>query len=367
MALLFRIPSRIFVLLLVAGAAASLFSLLVVKGLDATGIEAPRTTLDVLVRWQTRVEKVRKLDAIAYLGDSTALSDQGHKHTIPGRISALLGRVEGMPKVVSLADAGLGPVDYYLLADELGEARPAAIVLSLNLASLSSLWLSRSSHPELASVLGVSRWPQAFGLPLAASGLTADRLLLYPSIHLTGLSASWRELVEYQARVLAGWRALENRLDGPYGPLAVSRLAGLSRLAAEKKSPEALRVQQRARYGKAIDGLDPHDPSLQILGAALQDWHSAGIPVLLVILPVNVELFESLGIANPAALQETSNRLAKVAQAKGTHFLDLHALLPAVSFADPYGHFAHGAEPDGARRIASRVVPILETMLRGRR
>ena len=366
MKLLFHIPFGLIFLFGVAGVASALLSLMVVKGLDAAGIDTPRTTLDVLSRWQARVETVRKRNAVAYLGDSTALSDKGYKYTIPGLMGARLGRVEGMPPLVSLADAGLGPVDYYLLASELAQARPRAIVLSLNLASLSPVWMSRSSHPELASVLGLHRWPEAFGLPLSSSGLTADRLFLYPSLHALGLSARWRELVEYQARVLSGWRALENHLDGSRGPIALRRLANLARVAAAKKEEGALQIQQWARYGKAIHGLEATDPNLQVLAATLKYWRRAGIPVLLVVLPVNVDLFKSLEISNPETLRRSIEELAKVAHAQGASFLDLHAVLPSPSFSDHYGHFAHGAEPDGARRIADRITPILESMLRGR-
>ena len=365
MALLFRIPFRVFSLVLVACGAGSLFSLAVVRGLDSADIKAPRTTLDVLEAWQNRLGEVRRLHAVAYLGDSTALSDKGHKYTIPGRLDAELKKRDEPPRLISLADAGLGPIDYYLLASELIQAEPAAIVVSLNLASLSSIWLSRSSHPEFASVIGLERWPEAFGLPLAASGLTADRLLLYPWLQAMGLSSSWRQLVDYQARVLAAWRALENRLDGAHGPLATHRFVAFMRLAAEKKNDEALRLMQQARYGKVIEGLDSGNPSLQILSLALRDWRSAGIPVLLVVIPVNVELFESLGIANAEGLRQTSRRLAEITQTTGAHFLDLHDLLPAVSFADAHGHFAPGADPDGARRIAKRLAPVLEAMVRG--
>ncbi|MEE3328500.1 MAG: hypothetical protein VX252_14275 [Myxococcota bacterium] len=367
MALLFRIPFRFFWLLLIAGASASLVSLGVVKGLDAAGIESPRTTLDVLASWQRRAEQVRRGRAIAYLGDSTALSDKGYKHTIPGQIATRLSQSRGMPPVVSLADAGLGPVDYYLLASFLGETRPAAIVLSLNLASLSSIWLSRSSHPEFASQLGLDRWVEAFGLPLSVSGITADRLLLYPLLEAVGLSALWRAIDSYQVRVLAGWRALESYLDGTDGPLATNQFIVFASLLAEKEKEEVLRSQQQARYGKAIAGIDSADPSLQLLSAALQNWDRSGIPVLLVILPVNVELFESLGIDNREGLRETSQRLTELANASGARVLDLHGLLPAVSFADEHGHFAVGTEPDGAKKIAKYITPQLRSMLKGRR
>lgn len=367
MALLFRIPFRIFPLVLIAWGAGSLFSLAVVRGLDTADIKAPRTTLDVLEAWQNRLGEVRRLHAVAYLGDSTALSDKGYKYTIPGRLNAELKKRDDSSRLVSLADAGLGPIDYYLLASELTQAEPAAIVISLNLVSLSSVWLSRSSHPEFASVIGFERWPEAFGLPLAVSGLTADRLLLYPWIQAMGLSSSWRQLVDYQARVLAAWRALEKRLDGVHGPLAINRLAVFARMSAEKKTDGALRLLQQSRYGKAIEGIDVGDPSLEILSLALHDWRAAGIPVLLVVIPVNVELFESLGIAKAKAegLRQTTRRLAEIAQTAGVHFLDLHDLLPAVSFADAHGHFVHGADHDGAKQIANRIAPVLEAMARG--
>jgi hypothetical protein len=86
---------------------------------------------------------------------------------------------------------------------------------------------------------------------------------------------------------------------------------------------------------------------------------------LLVVLPVNLDLFETLEIANPEALQRTCDRLMEVARSHGAHGLDLHGLLPSVSFADHYGHFVHGTEPDGARRIADRITPVLESMVGG--
>ena len=270
-----------------------------------------------------------------------------------------------MPSLVSLADAGLGPVDYYLLASVLGESRPAAIVLSLNLASLSPLWLSRSSHPEFASQIGLDRWAEAFGLPLSISGITADRLLLYPLIESAGLSAVWRTIDDYQVRVVAGWRALETHLDGEGGPLAVNRFIVFGKTLAQNQDEKTVRIQQQTRYGKAISGMDSRDPSLELLSAALQDWQRVGIPVLLVILPVNVELFQSLDINNPEGLQQTSRIVTEMANAAGAQVLDLHDLLPAVSFSDEYGHFAVGSDPDGANKIAKRVTPLLRSMVGG--
>ena len=139
MSLLSRIPIRLFWLSLIVGASAFLFSLALAKGLDAAGVEGPRTTLDVLSSWQHRVEQVRQGHAVAYLGDSTALSDRGYKHTIPGRIAARLSRDPSMPSLVSLADAGLGPVVTQLSVRHVKPnlvALTPSIVITLDLGSV---------------------------------------------------------------------------------------------------------------------------------------------------------------------------------------------------------------------------------------
>ena len=103
---------RVLILAGLALLAALLFSFGLGRILAEAGVTAPRTNLDVLWLFQSRLEKVEAVHGIAYLGDSTGMSGEGQKYSIPGRLNALLQQQPDMPPVVSLAEAGLGPMDF---------------------------------------------------------------------------------------------------------------------------------------------------------------------------------------------------------------------------------------------------------------
>lgn len=356
----------------VATAAALLLSLALVKLLDISGVDGPRTTLDVLGLFQSRLDEVEAVHGIAFLGDSTGMSGKGQKYSIPGRIDEALKGMPEMPPVISLAEAGLGPIDFYWLASEVAEARPSAVILSLNFGALSDLWVERLSHPEFTSVIGASRWLEAFGLPLFGHSLHADQLVLYPLLEELGLLGAMKAVVNYQARVVQGWKAIQASLARPGGPSEQFVLAVLQdSLPEDDMTPEeawahSLRLLQTARYGKATGGLDASDPNLQILGATLRYWEAQNVPVLVVVIPVNVELMGALGVGSAEGTAQTLAALSEVARASGAAFVDLHDILPEESFADPQGHYSLNAEQDGPTLIASRVVPMLVSLLRDR-
>lgn len=327
----------------------------------------PRTTLDVLKKWQQAAQRLQRRHGIAYLGDSTALPPewkQGPARTIPGRIDERLEQSKQAPPVITFAAEGLGPVDYYFLAPSLAEARPAAIVLSVNLAVFSPEWIRLSSHPEFASVVGTERWPEAFGLPLNETGLTTDRLLLYSGIEELGLSDAWWHLSQYQARVMEGWKTLELALDGTAGPISLYHRKIFFGSHSKNRPREDLRDQQWLRYGTALSGLDPDSLSLQALRATLRYWHESRIPVLVVILPVNIELFDSLEIRDPGSLQRTLEVLTDTSRKEGARILDLHDMLPEPYFSDLQGHYSYAEDSDGPSEIASRITPVLRKMVR---
>ena len=337
--------------------------------MDIAEVETPRTTLDVLNKWQQAARRLQRRHGIAYLGDSTALPPEwkpGSGRTIPQRIDDRLKRTGQMPPVITFAAEALGPVDYYFLAPSLATARPAAIVVSVNLATFSPEWLRLSSHPEFSSVIGIQRWPEAFGLPLDASGVTTDRLLLYSGLEELGLSDAWWKLSQYQARVVEGWESLGRALDGPSGPISHYHRRIFFRSYSKNRSLEALRDQQWLRYGSALSGLDPDSLSVQALRATLRYWEEFRIPVLLVVLPVNVDFFDSLEIRNDESLELTLAVLTEVSRETGAEILDLHDLLPESFFSDLQGHYSYAEESDGPSEIAHRIAPVLRKMVRHR-
>ena len=351
---------------------ALLFSLGLARALDQSEVEARRTNLEVLGLFQSRLVEVRAARGIAYLGDSTGMSGKGPRYSIPGRLGTSLARNPALPPVISLAEAGLGPMDFYLLAEEVSHADPAAVIVSVNLAALSHLWAQRLSHPEFASAIGAERWLEAFGLPSVVNGVKADRLILYPGLRALGLGEVWRDVNRYQARFLQAWRelgvALGSTLEIPSWKKSPPRPSLASHSAEDQEAllEEALRQQQWNRYGKAIRGVDPEDPSLRILAATLRHWQSRHIPVLMVVIPINVELVENLGLDDPEGRKQTLDALANVAQSTGAEFLDLHDLLPGESFADWQGHYSLESAPEGPSLIAARMEPFLASMIEGR-
>lgn len=345
------------------------FSFALARVLEASGIKAPRTNLDVLELFQSRLAQVEAVRGVAFLGDSTAMSGEGPKYAIPGRLGALLRKQAGGPPVVSLAEAGLGPMDFYLLASEVAEAHPAAVVFPVNMAALSHVWAQRLSHPEFATVIGGERWLPAFGLPPVVNAVKADRLLLYPILESLGLRPAWQGIHRYQALVLQAWRELGTAMGAGDGPWSRPRGTGPSSggigetQSRRELFEQALRVQQWNRYGKAIRGVEEEDPSLQIIDAALQRWANLDIPVLVVVIPINVEMVDQLGIDDPAGRMRTIRALAGIAGAADARFLDLHDLLPEESFADWQGHYSLDATPDAPSLIAERMLPVLASMI----
>ena len=112
--------------------------------------------------------------------------------------------------------------------------------------------------------------------------------------------------------------------------------------------------------------MPPEDPSLQILAATLGHWKSRDIPILMVVIPINLELLGLLGLDDPEGRGETLLALADLAQTHDAEFLDLHDLLPQDSFADWQGHYSLDPVPDGPSLIAARMEPIIASMIEER-
>jgi len=353
---------RFTILIAVALAVAAVCSASLVRALDAADIDAPQTNLGVLDKWLARVARVARSHPIAYLGDSTAISENAPKRAVPRVLGRALQRYPGVPRVTSLATPGFGPADFYFLAAELARARPTAIVLALNPAALSDSWLLRQSHPEFASMLGTRRWGEAFGLPLRVAGVTTDRLVLYPLIEAAGLGKIWRRGRSFQARASKGWQAALLASDGSNGPQRRNDAAMLTQvLVGEKKLDPG--EQQRKRYGTALDGVEPSNPSMRVLRATLEFWQRERIPVIVLMIPIDVEHFARLGIANEGGMARTVATLKGISEGAGAAFLDLHALLPSKAFADAGGHYDYASDVDGPALISAKLAPKLAAML----
>lgn len=304
---------------------------------------------------------------IAFLGDSMVVSyPEGRR--IPEQLQQRLDALSGEPgrlRVHSLAAPGMGPFDYYLLADLVVAAHPDVVILSFNLTSLADAWRGTFSRPELAGFIEPSRLPRALGLPLDWIGITADRLLGYVALVQAGGFEPWRELSSQQARLggartivarkLGAW--LAGNADKRFSRQSLNHLK--ARMVVEKTQRLTLEGAED-RFGKALAGVTPDEPTLDVLGAAIRVFRDHDIQVVVYTNPTNVEHLEAVGAANPQGLALTLASIEEVSRDAGARFVDLHDLLPDRGFRDFAGHLAFkGAVPDGPLLLARKLAPIV--------
>lgn len=318
---------------------------------------------------QMRAEAETDTRAIAFLGDSMVISYPAGR-TIPDRLQQVLDRSPtGRPfQVRPVAEPGMGPFDFYFIADRVAEAGPDLVVLPFNLASFSDAWRGTFSRPQLAGWLPPRRVPQALCLPLDWIGLTADRLLAYVGVVQAGAAAPWHAFLKDQARVGRARRQLAWKIGEALGGDADARFArdgfqAASKLLQNAKTRRFTRAGVRERFGVTLDGVGPDDPVLEMLGAVVRIFRERDIPVLVYVDPLNVEHLAQVDpteMAGSPGLDRTLESIEAVAREAGAGFADLHALLPDAGFRDGAGHLSVTKDnPDGPLHVAEALAPVV--------
>lgn len=341
------------------------------RAVDAAGVPRPEVPLDVIAAFEGRLARLAagaggREERIAFLGDSTAVADPPTR-AVPHQLAlAANRRTGGEPRVhvFSLAHPGLGPSDFYFLADEVARARPDAVVLTFNPASLARVWARRLNRPQLAGWIRPGRLPEAVSMPLDWIDVTADELLLYAGLVRAGLADAWRWISAEQARVGSARAALEQALDarggdGRAGAHARFTRARIEVLRARAAEPGGARTGLLGRYGVALRGLSADHPILDVLGATVRLFAERNIRVLVYFVPVNVEDLREAGVYDRRGLERTASAVANAVRSNGGEFADLHDLLPDAAFRDPQGHYAHTGSVDGPRLVAEALAPLV--------
>jgi hypothetical protein len=267
--------------------------------------------------------------------------------------------------LVSLALRGISYFEYYPFADRIAALEPSMIVMAFNLQWLSDNWRNRMSRPEVFGWLPPRNLPDAFALPLHRWNITVDRLLLYTGLVQTGLVEPWYRYRLQQVRTGSGVNLvranLQDRMEDQAGATG-GRAAGLPPQppAITKEKPNRYHPRWVDRmYGTAFSGVDRHYSPLQILVALVDRFARNGIPVIVYIVPANMEYMRSLGLVDEKGLARTIDTIATLVYESGGVLVDLHELLPDEAFRDAAGHFTHEGPYDGPRLVASRLLPVV--------
>jgi len=341
-------------------AAAASVSVALLRALDAADLPRPTVPLDVARRVEERIAALKALPRadgeyrVAFLGDSTATYYPG-LHAVPVQLQQALQREGLAARVYSFGFPAMGPFEYYFLADLVRSAGPDQVVLGFNLAAPSERWHRVYARPELAGWIGAARLLEALRLPLHWVGVSLDDLLVYTAVVHAGAAEPWWWLRVQHARVERGWDSLQRRLgqeppDRGQADAALPPGSDYYRFGGERI---------RALYGASFDGLRADHPMLRLLAAAVRSFVRAGVPVIVYVVPANVEHFERLGVLDEAGLRVTLGRVRRAVEGAGGVLLDLHALLPDAGFRDAGGHFRFEGPVDGPRLVAERLAPLI--------
>lgn len=346
----------------------------VYTAMERTDVVRPQISIGVPARFAPRLESLsRSGDSpevrVAFLGDSTAVDQPPHR-AVPARLARSLNR--DLPggaryRVISLALEGLGPTDFYFLADMVVAARPDAVVMAFNAATLSPKWSQRIARPELAGWIRPARVPEALLMPLDWIGLRADQLLANVAIVRSGGAGAWFWARREQARVGAARALVERGIDvwayGDHTPGDRNLLQRAEARPGRTADPDSVAALLRDRYGPALAGLRASHPALEVVGATVRALRREGAAVVVYFVPMDVELLERVGVANRAGLVRTAAAVESVVTSQGGVFVDMHGQLPTEAFRDPQGHYALDTAVDGPEQLAVALAPALARAL----
>jgi hypothetical protein len=118
-----------------------------------------------------------------------------------------------------------------------------------------------------------------------------------------------------------------------------------------------MEVVRRAGLSYAVDYTD--SPNADVLRAIVTDLRRAGIPFLLYVAPVNVDVIQRKPEIAAPDLEQRIEALRLYVGATKVEWLDLHDALPASTFRDFLNHLRVQGCARLARPIAQRVLHLL--------
>lgn len=291
---------------------------------------------------------------IGFLGDSTVEGYPKGLDVAAQTGLALNKSAPGKFEVISFAQPGMGPLEYYALAESFLNSDSDIFVISFNIASLSpqarDFWARRS----LMGWIAPSRILEASRMPLFWWGITLDRMLLYIAGIQADLMNPWFNYRVIQLRAGNAVKVIRRRLQGIEADWASS----LPPLPAADHPTYANRFARPAvlrNLGDANRGAEVDHPVFDLLGGAIDIFRANGIEVFVYATPTNVDHMERVGIDTRDGIERTIKSLERLVTSHKARFLDLHRIFPDEAFRDPGNHLTYEGEILGPQKLGGRV------------
>jgi hypothetical protein len=295
--------------------------------------------------WRARRGPGARRGAVLF-GDSLLVcSDRAPLATL---LAARLAETGRSYDLLALAHPAFRPIIAYYLLDDVLAARPALVVVGLNLRELGT----PSDDPSFRFAALSRRLSPARALA-AREALGADELgplapplyRLEERLDLLYVADGIRERGR-SALDTAGWW-LNRRLG-------VGDTATLRAVVAD--------LQTRHDEGALRSAMSTYttdfaaSPQADVLRLALEELRAADARVLLYVSPVNVEYLAALGLSDAElALADRVEALRLAVGATPAEWLDLHASERADGFSDVWNHLTRPACERVARRLAAAI------------
>jgi hypothetical protein len=291
---------------------------------------------------------------VAVLGDSVT---QGlfvdRDHTLPAYLNALYARKKAPVRAFNFGLSGAHGND--ILAE-------TAHITSRKAADVLVIQLSYIMYMEQSGMINwLNRYPELWKDPAVFAPFENDSLVRYytrnasaqpPTPLSSALGSVWRL---YGARDTYAAMAFDKTAPDAVSAWVDRRVIGTP-VPPEPSHPE-LKDYNRGRFRAYVKyGLRPNNPQIRYLRLALRKAKSEGVPVIVVMSPIDVAVAERFGLLTEKRFREDVAQFRSIVESEGATFVEVRAGFPMETLGDFVHPLSIGYEAL-ASRTAEAIAP----------
>lgn len=239
---------------------------------------------------------------------------------------------------------GLDPFHYYFLLSPIIERQPDTLVLAATLRTFQGPRPGMERN-YLCAFMNTDLLAEAVTLPFYARGMTIPDVLFCPFLR--------QPIIQRSVLITDGLRRLfiESEL---WGAVDYPR----TKPDLTEARTNISRYLQSA-YGQPVT---EDTPAVVLLEAAVRMATNRGIPTLVILSAVPIDLLQRYGMYDAEILARRVAVVRTVVERAGGRLLDLHDVVPASEMRDQSGHL----NADGIQHVSDIVEPVVLQMIRSK-